>query len=187
LGGGLHFISYLFDRYQYITFISLLWQRYKIRYDIISILRLWYTIYDIISSKKWYVQCLSNALARFVSILSNFFHKTKQTQRRHPKSDLAKTRNLLRYQYYRLRPSRIFLEKFKLIFSLEFLEKLFSRNSSFVPTFFLILTTLISIYVLSLPTILPWSGRYSGQRVHTLCQKCWLPQLFNALLGLPRL
>jgi hypothetical protein len=30
-------------------------------------------------------------------------------------------------------------------------------------------------------------GQYSGQRVHTLCQKCWPPQLFNALLGLPRL
>jgi hypothetical protein len=30
--------------------------------------------------------------------------------------------------------------------------------------------------------LLPCSGRYSGQRVHTLCQKCWQPQLFNALL-----
>jgi hypothetical protein len=37
------------------------------------------------------------------------------------------------------------------------------------------------------PTILPCSGRYSVQRVHTLCQKCCQPQPFNALLGLPRL
>jgi hypothetical protein len=38
-----------------------------------------------------------------------------------------------------------------------------------------------------LPTILPCSGQYSGQRVHKKIQKILLTPEINALLELPRL